>query len=230
MDGVHYKLISYPINATTPVWPGSPATRLDKHSHIERGDSANTSIFTIFNHTGTHCDAPRHFIPEGATIDQLPLERFIFERPLLLDAPRTFGEKIRAADLQPHAERIARADLLMLRTGFSRYRTEAPERYTHEGPAIAATCAEYLAANFPRLAAVAVDFVSIGSFTDKKDGEAAHRALFGGSGGKAVICAIEDVDMRELEADKLVRVFALPLLVEGADGSPVTMIAELARR
>ncbi|MDR3300979.1 MAG: cyclase family protein [Spirochaetaceae bacterium] len=221
-----YTLISYPITENVPAWHGSPQTTIERRSRIECGDAANTCLITLFNHIGTHYDAPNHFIAGGLRISQLDLERFIFEHPLLLDIPKSFCEKIYAEDLVPHAAAIARADLLMLRTGFSRYRTEAPSRYEREGPAISAACAEYLISNYPSLAAVAVDFVSIGSFSDDADGQAAHRALLGGQKGH-FICAIEDVNMSSLNPRTIVKVFALPLLIEGIDSAPVTMIAEI---
>jgi kynurenine formamidase len=112
----------------------------------------------------------------------------------------------------------------MLRTGFSQYRNTESERYGRQGPAIASEAAKYLADNFENLAAVAVDFVSVGSFSDNDDGRRTHRALLG---SPHFICAIEDVNMSGLVPGELVRVFAIPLFVQGSDSCPVTMLAEL---
>jgi kynurenine formamidase len=220
-----YKIISYQITDYVPAWPGSPQTAIKKHNEIAKGDAANTSVISIYNHIGTHYDAPNHFIADGLKICDLPKSRFIFERPLVLDIPKSFCEKITKNDLFPFADKIKDCDLLMLRTGFSVFRVEAPQRYEKEGPAIGSDAAEYLVLNFPLLSAVAVDFVSIGSYSDAADGERTHRALLGGKNGH-FICAIEDVNMSVIEKNKLKKVFALPLFVQEADSAPVTMLAE----
>jgi kynurenine formamidase len=221
-----YQLLSYPIEDHVPAWPGNPQLRREYRSRIARGDTANTALISLFNHTGTHFDAPNHFIPEGLQVSQLPLERFIFERPLLLDIPKGPGEKVRAADLAPHEEALARSDLLLIRTGFSRYRTGDPRRYEAEGPGIGSDCAEYLVSRFSGLGALAIDFVSVGSYADRDDGNLTHRILLGGRDGR-FICPIEDVNLESLDPRRLKRVFALPLMVQGIDSAPVTMVAEL---
>jgi kynurenine formamidase len=180
----------------------------------------------IFNHIGTHFDAPEHFIPGGARIGELPLERFVFERPLLLDIPKGKGELIRAADLEPREGDIAGADLLLLRTGFSRYRREEPGLYESAGPGIGPDCAEYLVSSFKGLRSLGIDFVSVGSYLDRAGGTLTHRTLLGGREGHFV-CPIEDMNLDGLAPGGLRRVFALPLMVEGVDSAPVTVLAEL---
>jgi kynurenine formamidase len=220
-----FKLLSYVLTKSSPGWPGNPELGLEPYSAIARGDACNTFMVHLHNHSGAHFDAPNHFIEGGLRISELPLESFIYERPLLLDIPKTDREKIGAGDLRAYQDRIAGCDLLLLRTGFSRYRTEDPARYSAEGPAIGADCAEYLAASFKKLKAIAVDFVSIASYRDQAEGNKAHRILLGGSDGHHV-CAIEDVNLAIVDPGKLKRVMALPFLVEGIDSAPVTVVAE----
>jgi kynurenine formamidase len=220
-----YKLLSYILTGSTPAWPGNPPLSIDPYSGISRGDTANTSMVHFHNHCGTHFDAPNHYIADGPKINELPPSTFIYERPLLLDIPREDREKIGDADLQPYADRIARCDLLMIRTGFSKYRSADPGRYSAEGPALGSSGAEYLVSNFENLKAVAVDFVSIASYRDQEDGNLTHRILLGGRRGH-FICAIEDVNLSCVDGRSLKRVFALPFLVEGIDSAPVTMVAE----
>ena len=59
---------------TAPVYPGDPEPRLEAMSRIELGDVCNTSLLHACLHTGTHLDAPRHFVPEGADTEQALLE------------------------------------------------------------------------------------------------------------------------------------------------------------
>ena len=100
------KLISYPIDKNAPGWPGNPSYEAQNYSSIEKGDSANTYILHLFNHFGTHMDAPNHFNDKGARMHTFPIDTFIYERPLLLDIPKGAGEKVTPADLIPYADRI----------------------------------------------------------------------------------------------------------------------------
>ena len=206
-----YHLLSYPIEAHMPAWPDSPQLQLEKKLQIAKGDVANTSIISLYNHVGTHYDAPNHYLASGTPIAELDLDRFIFERPLLLEIPKGAGEKVTAADLEPYAGDIARSDLLMIYTGFSRLRLENEALFERNGPGIGSDCAAWLVEHGTGLRALAVDFVSLASFRGK-DGR--------------FICGIEDVNMAPVVGKTLKRVFALPLLVRGVDSAPVTMVAE----
>ena len=139
-----YHLLSYPIEAHMPAWPDSPQLQLEKKLQIAKGDVANTSIISLYNHVGTHYDAPNHYLASGTPIAELDLDRFIFERPLLLEIPKGAGEKVTAADLEPYAGDIARSDLLMIYTGFSRLRLENEALFERNGPGIGSDCAAWL--------------------------------------------------------------------------------------
>ncbi|AEF84959.1 cyclase family protein [Treponema primitia ZAS-2] len=219
-----FKLLSYTLSGDSPGWPGNPALALEEFSSLAKGNAANTCMVHFHNHSGTHIDGPNHYISGGAKIADLPLDYFIYERPLLLDIPKSEHEKIGAADLRPHENALARADLLMLRTGFSKYRDRDPARYGAEGPCITPDCAEYLVTAFESLKALAIDFVSIASYRDQEAGNEAHRILLGEKGH--FICPIEDVNLGLVDKNALKRVFALPFFIGGADSTPVTVIAE----
>ena len=64
---------------TTPVYPGDPAPMLTPLSRTEWGDACNTTAFSGCLHNGTHMDAPRHFITDGASVDQVSLDACIGE-------------------------------------------------------------------------------------------------------------------------------------------------------
>jgi arylformamidase len=98
---VRYYDISLNLSPETVRWVGAPALEFVERRRINRGDSTNASAVSMSVHAGTHLDAPFHFIPDGATIDALPLERFI--GPALVhavDAERYITEEhVRAIDL-----------------------------------------------------------------------------------------------------------------------------------
>jgi arylformamidase len=66
--------ISRPVGADTPVWPGDPPVTVEPVARIEAGAPAAVSRLALGTHTGTHVDPPAHFLPGGATVDQLDLD------------------------------------------------------------------------------------------------------------------------------------------------------------
>jgi arylformamidase len=69
--------ISMALGADLPVWPSSPGLTVERRLSLDRGDEANVSTLTTDVHTGTHVDAPRHFLPAGCELEQLGLEPFV---------------------------------------------------------------------------------------------------------------------------------------------------------
>mgnify|MGYP001770798010 CR=1 FL=1 len=69
--------ISLPIDQRTPIYPGDPAIQIEAHASIDRGDVANVTALRFGAHTGTHVDAPAHFIASGAGVCALSLEAMI---------------------------------------------------------------------------------------------------------------------------------------------------------
>ena len=220
-----YQILSYPIKKGQPTWPGNPAFSLEPHTSIAGGDTANTCTIHLFNHYGTHLDGPMHFYGKGIPLDQGPFGQFFFHNPLLLDIPKEPGAKLMPEDLIPHREDVKDADLLLIRTGFSKYRREKPDLYENNGPAVSSRLARYLQDNMSHLKALALDFVSLASYSDTKDGDLAHQIMLGMYHNR-YICIIEDVTLEGLPSGFLKHAAAVPLIIEGIDSSPVTMWAE----
>ena len=168
-----FKILSYPIKDGDPTWPGNPTCSLEPHTSIAKGDTANTATIHLFNHYGTHLDGPMHFNPNGISLDKVPVERFFYQKPLVIDVPKKAGEKILTEDLMPYKDQIAQADFLFLRTGFWKKRKSDPSVYENNGPAVGSAAATYLRENFPNLKAIGLDFVSLASYSDGKDGDLA---------------------------------------------------------
>lgn len=219
--------LSYTMHDRDIGWPGNFTLKTESYTSIAAGDVANQSIITMHNHFGSHMDGPKHFNDRGPRLSELPLETFIYDRPLLLDIPKTFAEQVGAAELRPYEQQIKAADLLLLRSGFSGVRQSDPLRYASEGPAVSPEACRYLMDHCPNLKAIALDWISLASYRHGADGVLAHRYLLG-SFHAHYICIIEDLSFAELDAAGLKRVFALPLFIAQADSAPVTVIAEMA--
>ena len=217
-------LLSYPVKKGDPTWPGNPPFELTANTSISHGDAANTAMIHLFNHYGTHIDGPLHFYSCGLPLCRLSLERFLYEKPFLADIPKGPEEKIQPEDLFLYNKEIENSDLLLIRTGFWKIRKEDPKTYENHGPAVSSRSAEYLAERFPNLKAIALDFVSLASYSDPADGDLAHQHMLGMYHAH-FICIIEDVNLSQAPSGRLISAAAIPLMIEEIDSSPVTMWA-----
>jgi arylformamidase len=221
-----YKRISYTLTSKAPGWPNNPTLEITPDSLISNGDNCNTFQLNLFNHFGSHMDGPKHFNDQGARLGDLPIETFFYERPLLVDIPKTFGELVTVTELSPFQESIKSADLLMIRSGFSEQRVHNPARYASEGPAMSAEACKYLMDYFPNLKAIALDWISLASYVHPEDGVLAHQYLLG-KFHNHYICIIEDLLFEGLDNKTLKKVWSIPLFVEEIDSAPVTVLAEV---
>ena len=72
-----YYDISLNLSPDTVRWVVAPPMEVHERRRMSRGDDANATALTVSCHAGTHVDAPFHFLPDGAGIDAVPLERFV---------------------------------------------------------------------------------------------------------------------------------------------------------
>ena len=129
--------LSYEIRFEHPGWPGNPTYDVRAAQLvIERGDVANFGMLHLLGHFGSHLDAPKHFNPDGHQGRHVPLDRFVYERPVLVDAPKQDRELVSREDLEPHDERLRHADIVLIRTGWCDVRDPDPVRYAAEGPGV----------------------------------------------------------------------------------------------
>jgi arylformamidase len=222
-----YKVLSYPMGVKEPVFLDNPPLHIEKYTSIAAGDSCNQSLLKFLNHTGTHLDAPNHFIDSGLRIDEIPLEQFMYRQPYLLDLEKQENELITASDLIPFAARITHADLLLIRTNFGRYRYRDSQKYTHFNPGFETTAANFLLEKGVRLKAVGMDLPSAAAAGHLEAGAQFHQVILGGkdlTGRHGYILVIEDLNLMEL--DGLEEVWAVPLLVKDLDSSPCTVIGK----
>ncbi|MFC0309745.1 cyclase family protein [Gallibacterium trehalosifermentans] len=224
-----YTLLSYPLDVQDPGFPGEPTLQIEYCTQITKGDVYNSAKIHLFNHFGTHFDAPRHFNPNGVSITELPLSQFIYEKPLLLDIPKGKASLITKQDLEPYIEEIQQADLLLIRTGQEQVRFANPTQYAEAGCAVSIEASQYLIDIAPNLKAIGFDFISLASPSNAEHGVKAHQILLG-MFSQNFICIIEDMKLSHINASQLKKVFAMPLLVKEIDSGQVTILAELGER
>lgn len=199
--------VSVPLRQGLPTYPNNPPFELQPIKRIAEGGSSNVSRLVMGTHTGTHVDAPRHFIDGGMAIDGLPLNLLI-GRARVVEITRRGG--ITADDL---AAAGLREDLRVLfRTPNSALWNSDVfhEDYTY----LTDAGARYLVEQGVKV--VGIDYLSIEQF--KKPGAPAHRTLL----SNAVII-IEGLNLAEAEPG-MYEMYCLPLLVAGGDGAPARVI------
>ncbi len=221
-----YRLLSYHLEKQDPGWPGTYTMELEQRSAIVEGEIANTFKISMLNHFGSHMDGPKHFNDKGPRLAEMPLETFIYEQPLLIDIPKSFAELVTEEELKQHEKQIKAADLLMIRTGFSKERKRNKRRYAEESPGVSLQACKYLMDVHPQLKAVALDWISLGSYAHLEEGHLAHQYLLGHF-HQHYICIIEELNFEGVDAAKLKKVIAMPLFLESIDSAPVTVLAEI---
>ena len=93
--------------ATTPVYQGNAPLKFDFVMDMRKGDALTLSAYSLGAHSGTHIDAPMHFVRDGASIDRVPLEALIGPARVI-DIPDAV-QSINAAELNRHGWRARRA-------------------------------------------------------------------------------------------------------------------------
>lgn len=200
--------ISLPITPDLVVYPGDPAIRFEPHARIEDGDDANVTRLALGSHTGTHVDAPRHFFPEGRTVDELPLERLVGPALVVEVAPGV--RAIGAAELR--AAGVADATRVLLRTGNAELlgRRGFEEDFAH----LTEDGARYLLESGVEL--VGIDYLSVEAFDAPEP--VVHRTLL-----ENEVVIVEGLDLRSVPAGRY-ELLCLPLRLAGLDGAPVRAV------
>ena len=129
-----YLLLSHTIDENTPLYGSTPMLRILPCSQISKGDASNTVVISIHNHTGTHIDAPKHFIDDGKSIFEYTLDELVFKNPVIVDCLKDDESLIFPDDLQHASQILQKSDCLLLHTGFGKYRSE--EKYRAYNPGI----------------------------------------------------------------------------------------------
>lgn len=190
-------------------WPGDPEFYIDRIKDYASGDDLVLSHMDLGVHTGTHMDAPLHFVQGGETIDHMPLDATVGEaRVIEIDDP----ESVKLAELQRAG--IEEGERILLKTANSATAWNTDE-FQKSFVYISREAAEYLASL--RIKAVGVDYLSVGGFY--KDGLETHRALL-----SAGIWVIEGLNLTPLHAGKW-ELICLPLRLTGVEAAPARAIA-----
>ena len=200
--------ISVPIRSAMVHWPGDPPISIKRVEDIEKGDTANLSAISMGAHSGTHVDAPIHFLKQGQGIDNIPIDTLVgrarvieIRDPELIKPEELVGLGIRGG------ERI------LFKTENSSHVWQKDE-FVEDFVFISDAAADFLVDRGVRL--IGIDYLSVGSF--KHGGSYVHKTLL--SGG---IWIIEGLNLSNVTPGKYDFV-CLPLRIVAGDGAPARAI------
>ena len=203
--------ISLPIMPGMPLWPGDPSPALEPVASLEC-HGVQVSRLVLGTHTGTHVDAPRHFVPGGRTVEQLDLAALVGPCHII-EVVNTVGQLARADlqrfDLQPGVR-------VLLKTQNSR--RPAGVAFSPDLTALEPSAADYLCERQVRL--VGIDGPSIDAWG--RDDFPCHKRLL-----EADILILENLVLRHVTPG-IYGLMAAPLKLVGADGCPVRALLSRA--
>jgi kynurenine formamidase len=212
--------LSMPIDERTPFYPGDPEPRVCPATTIAR-EGFNVSRLELGSHSGTHCDAPLHFLDDGLALHELPLERFVGPG-VLVDAR---GLQPRAAigwDLvAAHERELEPGAIVLLHTGWDERRGDASyfEHPYLDGDA----CGRLLSLG---VRTFGIDAINV----DETPAGALDRATFRchAAISRAAGVIVENlVNLGALHGRRRPLVSVLPLHITGSDGAPTRAVAML---
>jgi arylformamidase len=197
--------ISVPIRRDMPIYAGDPPVELERVSSIADGGHANVSKVSLGVHTGTHVDAPVHFIERAPGMESVPLDA-LCGTAFVVDGTSIAGDSIGQDDLETlvipeEAERVllkTRNSELWSRSGFTR-----------DFLRLDGSGARFIVSRGIRT--IGIDYLSIGDHE-------AHRELLG-----AGVVPVEGLDLRHIEPGTYTFV-CLPLDLVGSDGAPARAV------
>jgi kynurenine formamidase len=205
------------VDLSTPLYDGIRGLETEPKTTIDT-EGYNTTTLHLYSHTGTHMDAPRHFVAGGDAIDEVDLRACVGSADVIdLTATEPNGV-IGVEDLAHHESRIGAGARLLLRTDWCLH-VKADDFRTHM-PRISLELARWLVER--QVALLGVETPSVASVRPGHEQELrdVHRALL--EGGIVIVEGL--CNLHELHQDR-VHFVALPLRVRGCDGSPVRAIA-----
>ncbi|MBN1454468.1 MAG: cyclase family protein [Anaerolineales bacterium] len=202
--------ISLTISPDLPVWPDDPSIELELVESMDAGAHANVSRLSAGVHTGTHVDAPHHFLNDGRTIEQLPLD--VLTGPCYVTQLPDGVESITAEALKG-ISLPANITRILFGTSNSRFWSRGEKDFQEDFVAVAEDGARWLVDRGIQL--VGVDYLSVAPYGDSVP---THTVLL-----RAGVLVVEGLDLSAVPRG-FYDLYCLPLKLLGSDGAPARAI------
>jgi arylformamidase len=202
--------ITLTISPDMPVWPGDPPVALELVESMDRGAHANVTRMALGAHTGTHVDAPHHFLNDGRTVESLSLDVLVGPA-LVIHLPEAL-DLVNAAALEA-AHIPAGTERILLRTRNSLLWQRGEKQFQTGFVGISADGADWLVRRGLRL--VGIDYLSVAPY---KQSVPTHQSLL-----RAGIVILEGADLGAVPPGEYT-LYCLPLKLLASDGAPARVI------
>ncbi|MFT3893714.1 MAG: cyclase family protein [Anaerolineales bacterium] len=202
--------ISLTISPALPTWPGDPGIELEQTESMDKGGHVNATRMNMGVHTGTHVDAPHHFLNDKRTVEQLALDVltgpcYVVQLPDGVEA--ITSEVLVRTEITPDMKRI------LFGTRNSRLWSKGETKFQTDFVAITEDGAEWLVQHGVQL--VGVDYLSVAPYEDSTP---THEVLL-----KAGVVVIEGLNLSQVMRG-FYDLYCLPLKIAGSDGAPARAI------
>jgi arylformamidase len=202
--------ITLDISPDMVVWPEDAPVELYRTARMEDGSAANVSRINMSVHTGTHIDAPRHFIADGETIEHMDID-LLTGRAYVLHLP---DADVITRDMVEHSPIPPRTKRVLFRTRNSEvWSNGVAHTFIEEYVALHSEAAQYLVDRGVKL--IGVDYLSVAPFVDTIT---THQILLG-----AGVVIVEGLDLSKVNQGRY-DLYCLPLKLSGSDGAPCRAI------
>ncbi len=198
-----------------PAFPGSPHPHFVPWEKI-KNDGYNLELLFMSSHTGTHLDAPHHFLENGAKIHEISLKKLVSEA-VLIKSKKKSGESITKTDVQKFEKKYGKIDgfsSIIFYTGWQRNLQK--KYYFTKNPGLSVSAAKYLASK--KINLVGIDSPSIDLGTASKF--SVHQIF--AKKGMLIVENLANLD--KIKSSKF-HLVVLPLKLKNATGSPVRAVA-----
>lgn len=210
------KIVDLTLEITSDMitFPGYPMPNFIKWSKFDTQGYVSEVMF-LSTHTGTHMDAPFHFNPNGQTIDQIEVDRYICNNAILMKIQKNANEMITSDDITRDSKyEIKEKDTVVFSTGWEK-QIKQKDNYIGNNPGLSKDAAEYLVEK--KVNAIGIDSPSIDIGIDS--GLTVHKTLLSNE-----ILIIENLcNLYKFTSGKFT-LLVTPLKLAGASGSPVRAI------
>ena len=202
--------ISLSISPNLPTWPGDPGLHLEQYESMDQGSLYNATRISSSVHLGTHIDAPRHFIKDGCTVEQIPLELltgpcYVVQLPDGIEA--ITSEVLDRTEIPSEIRRV------LFGTSNSHFWAKGESRFQTDFVAITEDGAEWLVERGIQL--VGIDYLSIAPFSEPIP---THVVLL-----NAGVVVVEGLNLSNIMRG-FYDLYCLPLKIAGSEGAPARAI------
>lgn len=223
MSGSKHIFLSYLLDKNLSGYGNGQRIEIENLRSISSGDTSNNTYLRLPSHFGTHIDFPHHFSNDGLVLNDYSAECFVFDNIKLIEINcENNSNYLITIDQLGDVEYNEEIDFLIVKTGFCYYRDQ--DKYWMYGYGFNLDVAGFLRAQLPNLKAIGFDLISLNSYQQREIGRLAHREFLLDNN----ILLVEDMDLSNVKQETNIRKLVVaPLRFNLAEGSPVTIIAEI---